>query len=145
MTQDWIRAVLHSSMTPEKKIELLQNEAIYQRQMHNNENTALLDAKINHLGGTVLASLDVRDAQGIHHPVTDAPPEPPAPPRNEFNLGMMMPGLGMNGGMPNAPNLNRPQHEWILQMLNQNNNAPHQLLNNPNPGGIPPHDENGER
>jgi hypothetical protein len=77
MTTKWLEQVKNSQLTPEKKIELLQNEAIFHRQesvlpkhvgVVQKQKIKLLDTEISHLGGLVLASLDVGDAGGINLP-----------------------------------------------------------------------------
>jgi hypothetical protein len=77
MTAEWLEQINFSLLSPEKKIELLQNEAIFQRKesyLPNQKNTAqkrkivLLDTEIRRLGGKVLVSLDLRDAAGITLP-----------------------------------------------------------------------------
>jgi hypothetical protein len=52
----WVKNEKH------KRIELLQNESIYQRQMKNPENVSLIDAEITKLKATPLVSLDRKDA-----------------------------------------------------------------------------------
>jgi hypothetical protein len=62
----------NAELTPAAKIELLQNEAIYRRQMKDKRNGDLVEAEIRRLGGLVLASLDVKDAAGIGGPAAGA-------------------------------------------------------------------------
>jgi hypothetical protein len=61
----------------EKRIELLQNEAIYQRQVKNEKSAELVDAEIKRLNGVVLASLDINKGEhkaGNIIPVMDNDP-----------------------------------------------------------------------
>lgn len=55
--------------TPEKKIEILQNEYIYRHHEGDEKNAAVIKAELEKLGGKVLVSLDIRDAggDGQHH------------------------------------------------------------------------------
>ena len=69
----WLEQVRsNAELTPAAKIELLQNEAIYRRQMKDKKNEDLVEAEIRRLGGLVLASLDVKDAAGIGGPTAGA-------------------------------------------------------------------------
>ncbi len=69
----WLEQVRsNAELTPAAKIELLQNEAIYRRQMKDKKNGDLVEAEIRRLGGLVLASLDVKDAAGIGGPAAGA-------------------------------------------------------------------------
>ncbi len=71
----WLQRVrANVDLAKEAKIELLQNEAIYRRQMKNRASEALLEAEIWKQGGVVLASLDVRDAVGRSGPVPSIAP-----------------------------------------------------------------------
>jgi len=67
MSAKWVKEIQSDrQLNPEERIELLQNEAIYQRQRGNLSNAARVEAEIRRLGGKVLASLDVGDAGGIN-------------------------------------------------------------------------------
>ncbi len=62
-TSVWLEQVRsNADLAPVAKIELLQNEAIYRRQVNDKKNGELIEAEILRLGGPVLASLDVKDA-----------------------------------------------------------------------------------
>jgi hypothetical protein len=66
MSSDWIVEVQNDTqLSTDKKIELLQNEAIFRRQAKDFKNAALVEVEIRKLGGAVLSSLDVRDAGGV--------------------------------------------------------------------------------
>lgn len=69
----WLEQVRsNAELTQNAKIELLQNEAIYRRQMKDKKNDDLIETEIRRLGGLVLASLDVKDAAGIGVPAAGA-------------------------------------------------------------------------
>jgi hypothetical protein len=64
-TRDWMIEVHKSDLTTAAKIALFQNEAIFLRQINDIIQAPLVEAEITALGGKVLASLDIRDAEGI--------------------------------------------------------------------------------
>ncbi len=70
MTDQWLQVVrANEQLSLQKKIELLQNEAIYKRKVKDAQSTILVEAEIRRLGDKILASLDIRDAQGVDHQV----------------------------------------------------------------------------
>jgi hypothetical protein len=58
--------------TPDRKIELLQNEYIYLKQQKDLRNADVVKAELQKQGAKVLASLDVRDARGENSRVLPA-------------------------------------------------------------------------
>jgi len=62
LSSKWLEQVDASSLDDQSKIELLQNEYIFRNQVNDVNNKEIVRQKILSLGGTVLASLDVKDS-----------------------------------------------------------------------------------
>jgi hypothetical protein len=62
---DWLNEVRDSDLSEGKRIELLQNEAIYRRSANDAKAFELIRAELNRLGALVLVSLDIGDARGL--------------------------------------------------------------------------------
>ncbi len=77
--ETWIEQVrAEGELSNEARVVLLQNEAIYRRQIRDSKNRAIVEAEILRLGGLVLASLDAVDAGGVgvEAPQSVAAPSP---------------------------------------------------------------------
>ncbi len=75
MSKEWIAEVKASSLSLEKKVELLQNEFIFRYQLGDKKNAALISAELRGMNAKVLASLDLKDANGIYPTAPVAQPQ----------------------------------------------------------------------